>query len=184
MALGIKINFVNFIAFPITFGIGVDYAVNVMARYRQELAHELAQDPGRAHAVDPPAAIRAAATSTTSAAPSPGAALRARVQAIKRAVDTTGGAVALCSLTTSLGYSSLLIAKNRALSSFGAVAVSGEVSCLSTAVVVMPAALLLVLRLRSRSQAEVPRVAAGDVVAGGVVAAAPAGARDHSGAKR
>ena len=33
MALGIKINFVNFIAFPITFGIGVDYAVNVMARY-------------------------------------------------------------------------------------------------------------------------------------------------------
>ena len=32
MALGIKINFANFIAFPITFGIGVDYAVNVMSR--------------------------------------------------------------------------------------------------------------------------------------------------------
>ena len=33
MALRIKINFINFIAFPITFGIGVDYAVNVMARF-------------------------------------------------------------------------------------------------------------------------------------------------------
>jgi predicted RND superfamily exporter protein len=65
-------------------------------------------------------------------------------------VQTTGGAVALCSLTTSLGYSSLLIAKNRALSSFGAVAVSGEASCLSTAVVVLPAALLLLLARRAR----------------------------------
>jgi len=36
MAMGIKINFVNFIAFPITFGIGVDYAVNLMSRYVQE----------------------------------------------------------------------------------------------------------------------------------------------------
>ncbi len=36
MVLGIKINFINFIAFPITFGIGVDYAVNVMARYLRD----------------------------------------------------------------------------------------------------------------------------------------------------
>ena len=34
MGLGVKLNFCNFIAFPITFGIGVDYAVNIMARYR------------------------------------------------------------------------------------------------------------------------------------------------------
>ena len=32
----IKINFLNFIALPITFGIGVDYAVNVFHRYRSE----------------------------------------------------------------------------------------------------------------------------------------------------
>ena len=32
----IKINYANFAAFPITFGIGVDYAVNIMARFRQE----------------------------------------------------------------------------------------------------------------------------------------------------
>ena len=36
MALGVKINFANFIAFPITFGIGVDYAVNVISRYEQD----------------------------------------------------------------------------------------------------------------------------------------------------
>lgn len=33
---GIKLNFANFIAFPITFGIGADYAVNVMGRYRTD----------------------------------------------------------------------------------------------------------------------------------------------------
>ena len=36
--VGIKINYANFAAFPITFGIGVDYAVNIMARFRQERA--------------------------------------------------------------------------------------------------------------------------------------------------
>ncbi len=119
LASGMKINYINFVAFPITFGIGVDYAVNIMARYRQELAELMSSSP-----------------SNVSAA-------RLRACAIRRAVHTTGPAVALCSLTTILGYSSLLIAKNRALSSFGAVAVSGEVSCLSTAVAVLPAALIL-----------------------------------------
>ncbi|MSP25331.1 MAG: hypothetical protein EXR75_09240 [Myxococcales bacterium] len=33
---GVKLNFLNFIALPITFGIGVDYAVNVMQRYVKE----------------------------------------------------------------------------------------------------------------------------------------------------
>jgi predicted RND superfamily exporter protein len=62
MTLGIKINFINFIAFPITFGIGVDYAVNVMARYLRDGGRDI------------------------------GAAIRG-----------TGGAVALCSITTMLG---------------------------------------------------------------------------------
>ncbi|MCA9603614.1 MAG: MMPL family transporter, partial [Myxococcales bacterium] len=35
-ALGMKINFLNFVAFPISFGNGVDYAVNTMGRYVQE----------------------------------------------------------------------------------------------------------------------------------------------------
>jgi predicted RND superfamily exporter protein len=36
VAAQVKINFLNFIALPITFGIGVDYAVNVMQRYVRE----------------------------------------------------------------------------------------------------------------------------------------------------
>ncbi|MGB8332054.1 MAG: MMPL family transporter [Polyangiales bacterium] len=34
--LGMKLNFLNFVAFPITFGNGVDYSINVLRRYRLE----------------------------------------------------------------------------------------------------------------------------------------------------
>jgi predicted RND superfamily exporter protein len=112
MVMRIKINFINFIAFPITFGIGVDYAVNVMARY--------VGDGGR----DVRAAIRG-----------------------------TGGAVALCSVTTIIGYSSLLVAKNLGLYYFGFLAVMGELTCLTVAVIVLPAALLW-WRRRSESNGE------------------------------
>ena len=105
--LGIKINFANFIAFPITFGIGVDYAVNIMSRYVQDGEE------------DPVAAVR-----------------------------STGAAVALCSVTTIIGYSSLLIAQNRALYLFGLLAVLGEMCCLSTALVTLPAVLVVIRRLR------------------------------------
>jgi hypothetical protein len=94
----IRINFANFIAFPITFGIGVDYAVNVASRWELDGCHSMAD-----------------------------------------AVRTTGGAVTLCSMTTIIGYSSLLLAENRALFLFGLLAVLGEISCLTTAVIVMPA---------------------------------------------
>ena len=33
VVLKVKLNFLNFIALPITFGIGVDYSVNVVQRY-------------------------------------------------------------------------------------------------------------------------------------------------------
>jgi uncharacterized protein len=98
--LHMKLNFLNFVALPITFGIGVDYAVNVYAR----LAHER---PDR-HA---------------------------------HALAETGGAVALCSSTTVIGYSSLLIASNGALVSFGKLANFGEIACLLAAILLVPAAL-------------------------------------------
>jgi predicted RND superfamily exporter protein len=41
MTLGVKLNFANFIAYPITFGIGVDYAVNVMSRFVQDGADDV-----------------------------------------------------------------------------------------------------------------------------------------------
>jgi len=107
MLLGVRVNFANFIAFPITFGIGVDYAVNVMARYTQDGEDD-----------------------------------------VSGAILSTGGAVGLCSLTTIIGYSSLLLAKNRALFYFGLVAVLGEVFCLASAVVVLPAVLVWLKRRR------------------------------------
>jgi predicted exporter len=111
LLLHVKINFANFIAFPITFGIGVDYSVNVMARYVADGERD-----------------------------------------ITSAVASTGGAVGLCSMTTIIGYSSLLLAENRALFSFGLVAVLGEIACLTTAVVVVPAVVLMMRRTR-RSEA-------------------------------
>jgi hypothetical protein len=99
--LGVRTNFLNFIALPITFGIGVDYGINIYLRYRLE---------GRGR--------------------------------VGRAVRATGGAVALCSLTTIIGYAALLVADNQALRSFGAMAILGEVACLSAAIVGMPAFLV------------------------------------------
>ena len=67
------------------------------------------------------------------------------------AIRGTGGAVGLCSFTTIIGYSSLLVAKNLGLSYFGLLAVLGEITCLTVAVVVLPAALLW---LRGRDEAK------------------------------
>ena len=103
----VKINFFNFIAFPITFGIGVDYAINFVQRY--------------------------------------GADPRGGILGVLR---TTGGAVILCSLTTTLGYLALLGSLNQAIRSLGLVAVMGEVCCLLAAVLVLPAMLLLRERKR------------------------------------
>jgi len=41
LAWGLKINFLNFIALPITFGIGVDYGVNIFHRYRHEPSKDI-----------------------------------------------------------------------------------------------------------------------------------------------
>lgn len=110
--LGMKLNFLNFVAFPITFGNGVDYAVNVMRRYAVE-----------AEAGNP--------------------------AAVRRAVDQTGGAVILCSLTTIIGYTSLYASANQAINSFGSAMAISEVTCLAAAVLSMPAMLLLLDRRRA-----------------------------------
>jgi uncharacterized protein len=97
----VRLNFLNFVVLPITFGIGVDYAVNIVQRWRSEGAGSL-----------------------------------------QRVLRETGGAVALCSLTTIIGYASLLVADNRALRGFGLLASIGEVACLLAALVALPAFLL------------------------------------------
>jgi uncharacterized protein len=59
--------------------------------------------------------------------------------AMPKVIKTTGGAVALCSLTTVIGYLTLIIAKNQALVSFGWVSIMGELTCLTAALLFMPA---------------------------------------------
>lgn len=98
--VGQRLNFTNFIALPITFGIAADYSINVLKR---------AQSSGNP----------------------------------RDAMAHTGGAVALCSMTTVIGFGSLLVAQNGALFSFGELAVTGELTCLVTAVLAVPAYLLL-----------------------------------------
>lgn len=103
---GQRINFCNFVALPITFGIAADYSINVLERYQ-----------------------------TDSRGP--------RSAALANALAHTSGAVALCSATTVIGFGSLLMAQNQALFSFGVFAVVGELTCLATAVIALPAVLVV-----------------------------------------
>ena len=109
--LHLKINFFNFIVYPITFGIAVDYGANVAARVRER---------GR----------------------------------VLEALAEVGPAVALCSWTSIIGYGSLLISANRALRSFGEYAMIGEVTTILTALVLLPALLIIAERQRGLAAAE------------------------------
>ncbi|PIR20431.1 MAG: hypothetical protein COV45_06570 [Deltaproteobacteria bacterium CG11_big_fil_rev_8_21_14_0_20_47_16] len=95
---GIKLNFLNFVALPITFGIGVEYAVNMTQRYVQDGEGSMPE-----------------------------------------VVKRIGGAVFLCSLTTIIGYSVLVMSRSLALVSFGWAALFGEITCLIAALVSLPA---------------------------------------------
>jgi predicted RND superfamily exporter protein len=101
---GVKINFMNFVALPTTFGIAVDYAVNIRERAWRESAD---------------------------------------AEGLYRTLARTGGAVFLCSLTTIIGYYTLVVAKNMALASMGKLAMLGEFTCLASAMILLPAMLRL-----------------------------------------
>jgi hypothetical protein len=107
-ALSLKLNFVNFAVIPITFGIGVDYAVNLYQRYRQTCS-------------------------------------------VEEALSSSGGAVALCSVTTMIGYATLVTADNQAIQSFGLTAVIGEITCLTAALFALPAVISLRDRRRTNT---------------------------------
>nr|HEX4314964.1 MMPL family transporter [Kofleriaceae bacterium] len=98
--LQLKVNFLDFVALPITLGLGVDYAINVAHRHDSE------------------------------AKPDPLTTLR-----------TSGSAVFVCSLTTIIGYGSLLVSDNLAIRGFGTASLIGEITCLLTALVLVPALL-------------------------------------------
>jgi hypothetical protein len=110
---GLKISFLDFVALPITLGLGVDYAINVASRAAED---------------DPVVALR-----------------------------STGGAVLLCSLTTIIGYLSLLASDNLAIRGFGVASLIGEITCMAAAFVIVPAVIAMKvppLPARNRHRAE------------------------------
>ncbi|HNN92850.1 MAG TPA: MMPL family transporter [Pseudomonadota bacterium] len=105
----VKINFMNFVALPITLGVGTEYAAQLWSRLRQPDSPPLAD-----------------------------------------VLAETGSAVALCSLTTVIGYSTLLLSRNHALKSFGIIADLGEITTLFAALLGMPVLVVAVRRITRR----------------------------------
>jgi len=116
--LGLRVNFLDFVALPITLGLGIDYAINIAHR------HDTEDVP------DPITTLR-----------------------------TSGSAVFVCSLTTMIGYGSLLVSENLAIRGFGTASLIGEVTCLLTALVLVPA-LLAVGNRRSEPASDLPEAGA------------------------
>ena len=114
---GLKINFLDFVALPITLGLGVDYAINLA---------------DRASASDPRTALR-----------------------------STGGSVLVCSITTMIGYASLLVSDNLAIRGFGLASLLGEITCVVAAFVIVPALIALPIRqsVRRSTSNELPFIA-------------------------
>ncbi|MBE7453068.1 MAG: hypothetical protein HS111_30600 [Kofleriaceae bacterium] len=52
---------------------------------------------------------------------------------------SAGASVFVCSLTTMIGYGSLLVSENLAIRSFGIASLIGEVACVTSALIVVPA---------------------------------------------
>lgn len=105
-------NFLDFIALPITLGLGVDYAINVAER-------------------------------------------QAETGDVSHTLRTAGAAVFVCSLTTIIGYGSLLVSDNLAIRGFGLASLLGEIACLLSALIVVPA---IVIQFDKRPTAERARV--------------------------
>jgi len=99
--LGLKVNFLDFIALPITLGLGVDYAINI--------AH-----PAYYEAKSPFESVR-----------------------------NSGSSVFICSLTTIVGYGSLMVSDNLAIYGFGLSSLIGEVTSVVTALALVPAIIFL-----------------------------------------
>jgi predicted RND superfamily exporter protein len=94
--IGLRVNFLDFVALPITLGIGIDYAINI--------AHRASESDG-------PASV----------------------------LRTSGSAVLVCSLTTVIGYASLLISEHGAIRSLGLPLLIGEITCAVAAFALVPA---------------------------------------------
>jgi len=95
-------------AIPMIIGIGIDFGVHFMHRYRHE-------GPGK----------------------------------IKTVVASTGKAIMITSMTTMIGFGTLLLAKYRGMGSMGLLLVLGVGACFLTTVWILPAILGWIEKRRS-----------------------------------
>jgi uncharacterized protein len=109
---GIRVNFLDFIALPITLGLGVDYAINI--------AH-----PAYLEARNPFESVR-----------------------------NSGSSVFICSLTTIVGYGSLMVSDNLAIYGFGLASLIGEITCVVAALALVPA-IIFVGRARRSAESKI-----------------------------
>lgn len=118
MALfGIKINFMNYFALPLILGIGIDDGVHIIHRYRRE--RDLAA-AGRAVGEGSP---------------------------MERTLSRTGRAVMLTSITTGIGFASMLFARMQGFASMGLSLTIGVVACFLTSTLLLPALIKVLERL-------------------------------------
>ena len=108
----IRLSIFNMVVVPTVIGIGIDNAIHIFHRYREE---------GR--------------------------------MSLRYVLRTTGGAAAITTVTTMLGFAGMLTASNQGLVSLAVLACVGIGACLVTSLTVLPATLQL---LERRSPREIP----------------------------
>ena len=102
IAVGIKLNYINIIAFPLIIGMGIDDSIHILQRYFENNECN-----------------------------------------ILKVIITTGRAVLLTSLTTILGFGSLIFTGHRGLASFGIVTSVGVGFCLLSSFFVLPGLIVM-----------------------------------------
>ncbi|MEM9293613.1 MAG: efflux RND transporter permease subunit [Acidobacteriota bacterium] len=116
VALGLQANMMNLFAATMVVGIGVDYGLHVVHRYRDEVSDALSDGVShRGDEVDPAAA--------------------------RRALGDTAEAVLLAALSTIAGFGTLALSNYPGLASTGAVAILGALASVLAALTVLPAML-------------------------------------------
>lgn len=124
--LGIPLNPANMIVLPLILGIGIDDGVHVVHDYRRQRKglNDGSQGPERGYRLDSSSYQLGSSTAT---------------------------AIVMTSLTTMVGFGSLMVAEHRGLQSLGRVLTIGVACCLVSSLITLPAFLKLISR-KSRCQ--------------------------------
>ena len=140
--LNIPFNPANTIVVPLILGIGIDDGIHLVHDFRLQkgqftpVPHESFRCAGR----KPPVSRRQTGDEVE----------KMKCRQYKMSASLTGS-ILLTSLTTMIGFGSLMLADHRGLVSLGRVLVIGMASCLLTSLILMPALLTFVTRHRAEA---------------------------------